>query len=214
MAVDKIVSATRWKRRFIGGWRPVTQTRTRQGVDNVRSQVSEDRTASWPPSHLKSMDYDHDTRRVTPHLDIDAGPIVDIKAIGAKVSTKKLQQNVPVYEEHTVDRDLLVEGQRNLRDEFQAAGYFEAEVEFKEQKLQNDKQEIDYLINLGKRHQLVHVEIQGNRYFTTECHPRAHVHDAEILSVPARPLQRGAARAGTRNPSPICTKRTDSAMSR
>ena len=55
-----------------------------------------------------------------------------------------------------------------LRDEFQAKGYFEAEVEFKEQKLINDKAEIDYLINPGKRHQLVHIEIQGNHYFTTD----------------------------------------------
>ena len=49
MAVDKIVAATRWKRRFIGGWHPVTQTRTRQGVDNVRSKYQKT-TASWPPS--------------------------------------------------------------------------------------------------------------------------------------------------------------------
>ena len=166
VAVDQIVSATRWKRRFIGGWRPVTQTRTRQGVDNVRS-LYQKKDRLMASARLKSMDYDHDTHSATPTLDIDAGPIVDIQAIGAKVSTKKLRQNVPVYEERAVDRDLLVEGQRNLRDEFQAAGYFEAEVEFKEQKLQNDRQEIDYLINLGPRHQLAHVDIEGNHYFTT-----------------------------------------------
>lgn len=165
LAVDQIVTATRWKRRFIGGWRPVTQTRTRQGVDNVRS-VYQKKDRLMASARLKSMDYDHDTHRATPTLDIDAGPIVDIRAIGAKVSTKKLRQNVPVYEERTVDRDLLVEGQRNLRDEFQAAGYFEAEVEFKEQKLQSDRQEIDYLVNLGPRHRLVRVDIKGNRYFT------------------------------------------------
>jgi outer membrane protein insertion porin family len=58
-----------------------------------------------------------------------------------------------------------VEGQRNLRDEFQTAGYFEADVEFKQQKLQNGRQEIDYLINLGRSHRVVHLEIRGNRYF-------------------------------------------------
>jgi outer membrane protein insertion porin family len=167
MAVNKVIAATKWKRRVIGGWWPVTQTRTRQGVENVRRKY-EDQRRLMASVHLKSMDYDPDTRRVSPNLDIDAGPIVDIKAVGAKVSGKKLKQNIPVYEERAVDRDLLTEGQRNLRDEFQAAGYFEAEVEFKEQKLQNDREEIDYLINLGKRHQLVHLEIQGNHYFTTD----------------------------------------------
>lgn len=165
IAVDQIVAATRWKRRFTGVWQPVTQTRTRQGVENVRS-LYQKKDRLMASARLKSMDYDHDTHRATPTLDIEAGPIVDVQAIGAKVSTKKLRQNVPVYEERTVDRDLLVEGQRNLRDEFQAAGYFEAEVEFKEQRLQNDRQEIDYLINLGPRHRLVHVGILGNRYFT------------------------------------------------
>ena len=167
MAVDKIITATRWKRRIIGGWRPVTQSRTRQGVDNVRRKY-ESKNRLMAAVQLKQMDYERDTRRVAPHLDIDAGPLVDIKAVGAKVSSKVMKQNVPVYEEHTVDRDLLVEGQRNLRDEFQAKGYFEAEVEFKEQKLINDKAEIDYLINLGKRHQMVHIEIRGNHYFTTD----------------------------------------------
>ncbi len=168
MAVDKIIAATRWRRRIIGGWHPVTQSRTRQGVDNIRRRY-ENNDRLMAAVQLKQMDYDRDARRVAPHLDVDAGPIVDIKAVGAKVSNKVLKQNVPVYEEHTVDRDLLVEGQRNLRDEFQSKGYFEAEVEFKEQKLINDKAEIDYLINLGKRHQLIHIEMQGNRYFTTDA---------------------------------------------
>jgi len=167
MAVETIVAATKWKHRFIGSWRPVTQTRTRQGLDNVRSRYEKDGRL-MATVQLKSMDYDRDTQRATPSLEIDAGPTIEVKAVGTKVSSKKLRQNVPIYEEHTVDRDLLVEGQRNLRDEFQAAGYFEAEVEFKEQKMRNDKQEIDYLINLGKRHRLVHLEVQGNRYFTTE----------------------------------------------
>jgi outer membrane protein insertion porin family len=164
MAVERIVAATKWKRPWIGGWRPVTQTRTRQAVDNVRNKYQDDRRL-MATVELQAMKYDRETRRVTPTLSVDAGPIVDIEAIGAKVSTKTLKRNVPVYEEHAVDRDLLVEGQRNLRDEFQTEGYFEADVEFKQQKLQNGREEIDYLINLGRAHRVVHVEIQGNHYF-------------------------------------------------
>ena len=168
MAADKIIAATGFKRRFIGGWHPVTQSRTRQAMDNVRKKY-QNANRLMATVHLQSMEYDHDTRRVTPTLNIDAGPTVDIKAIGAKTSTKMLKQNVPVYEEHAVDRDLLVEGQRNLRDAFQLEGYFDADVEFKQQRLLNDKAEIDYLINLGKRHRLVHVEIQGNHYFRVDA---------------------------------------------
>lgn len=168
MAVDKIIAATKWKRRWVGGWRPVEQTRTRQALDNVRKRY-EKQQRLMATVQLDSLDYEPDTRRVTATLNIDAGPIVDVKPVGAKVSNKTLRQNVPVYEEHAVDRDLLVEGQRNLQDAFQAAGYFEADVEFKQQRLQNDREEIDYLINLGRRHRFVSLQIQGNHYFSVDA---------------------------------------------
>ena len=76
---------------------------------------------------------------------------------------------VPIFEEHTVDESLLLEGARNLRDYFQSEGYFDAEVEFKPQRIINDKASIDYLINPGKRHKLVLIEIEGNQYFRTEA---------------------------------------------
>ena len=164
MAVDTIVAATRFKRRWIGGWHIVTQNRTRDALGHVR-QKYEKQERLLATVQLDSLDYDHDTRLATPTLRIDAGPLVDVKPIGAKVSNKTMRQNVPVYEEHTVDRDLLVEGQRNLQDAFQAAGYFEADVEFKQQRLKNDREEIDYLINLGRRHRFVSLQIQGNHYF-------------------------------------------------
>ena len=33
----------------------------------------------------------------------------------------------------------------------------------------NDKASIDYLINPGKRHKLVQIDIQGNKYFRTQA---------------------------------------------
>jgi len=168
IAVEQIVAATKWKRRWVGGWRPVTQTRTRDALDHVRQRY-EKQQRLMASVQLDSLDYDRDTRRVTPTLRIDAGPVVDVKPIGANVSNKTMRQNVPVYQEHTVDRDLLVEGQHNLQDAFQTAGYFEADVEFKQQRLQNDREEIDYLINLGRRHRFVSLQIQGNHYFRLDA---------------------------------------------
>ena len=98
------------------------------------------------------------------------------QTIGAKLSPgSKLQRYVPVFEEHAVDHDLLVEGARNLRDYLQSQGYFEAEVQFKEQRVVNDKATIDYLINTGKRHRLVDIEIYRESLFPDGGDPRAHV---------------------------------------
>jgi outer membrane protein insertion porin family len=117
---------------------------------------------------LEKMDFNEEALTVQPTLNVRAGPKVEILAIGAKVSRGQLRRYVPVFEEHSVDRDLLVEGQRNLRDYFQFQGYFEADVEFKAQRTAGDKEEIDYIINLGKRHRLNSVTIEGNHYFDTK----------------------------------------------
>ncbi len=162
----QIIRATKWRRFLIGGWKPITQARVRQGIEGIRGKYQKSNRLLATIS-LDSMEYKPAQRRAAPHLTINAGPKVEIKAIGAKVSRKKLTQNVPIFEEHTVDRDLLVEGQRNLREQFQAAGYFEAQVEFQEQKVVNDREEIDYLITPGIRHRFVRLEIDGNKYFNT-----------------------------------------------
>ena len=44
------------------------------------------------------------------------GPLVQVKVEGAKISRGTLQKLVPVYEEGTVDQDLLNEGAQNLRN--------------------------------------------------------------------------------------------------
>ena len=75
-----------------------------------------------------------DTNRAIPTLRIDAGPRIQVNTIGAKISQSKLRRLIPIFEEHAVDHDLLVEGASNLRDYLQSQGYFEAQVEFKQQR--------------------------------------------------------------------------------
>ena len=169
---ERIVSATKWRRwppvrTFLGTWKPVTQTRVRNGVDGAATLYQKDGRLESKVS-LQGLAYEKATNTAQPTLNIEAGPKIDVKPIGAKVSSKKLREYVPIYEERTVDTDLLVEGQRNLTDYLQSQGFFEAEVEFKQQRVRNDQAEIDYLINAGPRHRLVHIEITGNRYFKTE----------------------------------------------
>jgi len=168
MPLEDIVEATHWRRWLIGGWRSVNQSRVRKGIEDVRARY-ERRGRFEARVSLKAMDYDADTNRSKPSLDIDAGPQVEVHAVGAKVSQGKLRSLVPVFEEHTVDESLLLEGARNLRDYFQSEGYFDAEIEFKPQRVIDDKASIDYLINPGQRHKLVAIDIQGNKYFRTEA---------------------------------------------
>jgi len=162
----RVVSAAGWRRWIIGGWKQVTQSRTRQGLDNVRQQYEKQGRLEAKVG-LDSLVYDDDTNRALPTIHIEAGPKIEVRAIGAKISQKKLRQYIPIFEEHTVDPELLLEGARNLENYYQSEGYFDAEIVPKEQRVTNDRATIDYLVNTGNRHKVAHVAIQGNRYFST-----------------------------------------------
>ena len=163
----KILNATSWHRFLIPGWKQVTQRLTAQGAQNVRRKY-EKSNRLLATVQLSKLDYDAALRRVRPTLTIDAGPKLEIKTIGAKVSKGKLQNNVPVFEEHTVDRDLLQEGANNLKDELQASGFFDVDVQYRDARTVGGKLEIDYLITPGQRHRLVALNITGNSYFRTK----------------------------------------------
>lgn len=178
---DKILRATKFRRWLIHTWKPMTQPRVRQGLESVRSLYQKSNRLEARIT-LESMQYNPETNSAVPTLQIDPGPQIEVRTIGAKLSQKTLQKFVPVFEEHAVDHDLLVEGAHNLRDYLQSEGYFEAEVQFKEQNVINDKASIDYLINTGPRHKLVSIQIKGNRYFSSETlRERMYLQTASLL---------------------------------
>src|SRR5258708_15869702 len=94
---------------------------------------------------LKKRDYDAGRRRVRPNLSVDPGPEVKVKAVEAKVSKRVLKRYVPIFQEQTVDNDLLMEGKRNLRDYFQSQGYYDLHVDFRVMPLHNTFPTIYYV---------------------------------------------------------------------
>jgi outer membrane protein assembly complex protein YaeT len=184
MDAGKILTATKFQRWLIHTWKPITQTRVRQALDGVRLLYQRDNRLEAKVS-LDSMRYDPATNHALPTLRIDAGPHIEIRTIGINLSQSRLRRYIPVFEEHAVDHDLLTEGARNLRDYLQGEGYFDAEVQFKEQRVINDKAAIDYLVNPGSRHKLVAIEISGNHYFKTEAiRERMFLQTARFLQFP------------------------------
>jgi outer membrane protein assembly complex protein YaeT len=181
---ERIIHATKFRRFLIHTWKPMTQLRMRQALDGVRSLYQkQDRLEAKVA--LQSTSYDAATNTAIPMFHIDAGPRISINTIGASISRGKLKSLVPVYEEHAVDNDLLVEGTRNIRDYLQSKGYFEAQVEVKPQRVVNDKASIDYLIAEGKRHRLVAITFRGNEYFKNDTlRDRMYLQTANLLQFP------------------------------
>lgn len=165
----RIVRTTNWQRWWgLRGWKEVTEQRVAEGLERIRSSYLK-RDHLMARVVLKGLEEDKAANTVRPRLEIEAGPRVRVRAEGAKVSKGLLRDLVPVYQERTVDRELLLEGQNNLVEHFQARGYFEAKVGFRMTDPDaKGEQTITYEIERGPRFRLASVEVEGYRYFREE----------------------------------------------
>ncbi|HVX67842.1 MAG TPA: POTRA domain-containing protein [Bryobacteraceae bacterium] len=168
LSPETITKATKWNRPLFFPWRQATEDNVQRGIKNVRNRYRKDRRLTAQVT-LGGMKYDPRTRRVTPTLHVNGGPKVEIKTSGAKISRGKLEAYVPVFDEGTVDRDLLTEGAKRLRDYYQGQGYFDVEVDFEQKQLAPDHQTVVYAVNRGERQKVVGVQVLGNHYFKTDA---------------------------------------------
>jgi outer membrane protein assembly complex protein YaeT len=182
---DKEIKATGWHSGFgpirLPGWRDVTESRVQTGLERLRKDFQKgDRLEAKVT--LDKLDYHPDTNTATPYLTIDTGPIVEVRTTGTKVSGGRLRELVPVYQERTVDRSLLVEGQRNLAEYFRSKGYFDAQVDFMQYDPEPNRTLIEYNIASGDRHKLKRIEITGNLYFdAATLRERMNLQTASLL---------------------------------
>jgi outer membrane protein insertion porin family len=113
---------------------------------------------------------------------IEVGPKVEIRAEGFSLSSTALKRNVPVYEEHALDDDLLNEGRRNLLNYMESRGYSDAKVTLKRET--DEKAQVlrvIYQIDPGERHKLVKLVITGNKYFRdADLRPLLRVQTASL----------------------------------
>lgn len=117
---------------------------------------------------LVNREFHAETDRLDYVFRVEQGPTVNISAEGDGVSKGQLKKLVPVYQENSVDDDLLNEGRRNIRDYLQTKGYFDATVEVERQPApEKSHLDIVYKIDTGVRHKLAAVKVEGNKYFDT-----------------------------------------------
>lgn len=110
------------------------------------------------------------------------GPLVTITVSGVKLSKGKVRNLVPVYEEGSVDEDLLNEGNRRIRDYYQREGYFDAQVTHVRNTSNPNSTLIEFAVTLGERHDVESVKLKGNKYFSNEViDPRLAVYKASLL---------------------------------
>jgi outer membrane protein insertion porin family len=131
---------------------------------------------------VESQQYDPRTQRDSFRFSATRGPQVKVRVQGASLGADRLKHVIPVFEEGTVDEDLLNEGNRRLRDYFQRLGYFDVKIDHDRQPASTDQVVILYRVQLGPRRRVERVAVAGNHYFdSATLKDLLNVHAADSL---------------------------------
>ena len=131
---------------------------------------------------LESAAYDHATKAVNYQFSANRGPVVRVEVHGVSIDAERIKRLIPIYQEGSVDEDLLNEGNRRLRDYYQRLGYFDARVDHERQSAGADEVTILYTVQLGQRRHVEQVSVTGNHYFSTATlMDLLSVHAADVL---------------------------------
>jgi len=131
---------------------------------------------------LESAVYDRVAKAVDYHFSANRGPVVRVEVHGASISPDRVKHIIPIFQEGSVDEDLLNEGNRRLRDYYQRLGYFDARVDHERKSASSDEVTILYTVQLGTRRRVNQVAITGNHYFSAATLMDVlSVHAADVL---------------------------------
>jgi outer membrane protein insertion porin family len=155
--------------------RELTIARVQAGEERIRKYLKKSGHLSATVS-VRRGEFNQADNTIPLTLDVTEGPRVLVEVLGAKLSQGTVKKLVPIYQEGSVDTDLLEEGKRNLRERMEREGYFDATVSY--ERISKDLQEartgwkssqetITYKIARGDRHKLLRVDFQGNKYFSS-----------------------------------------------
>jgi outer membrane protein insertion porin family len=114
---------------------------------------------------LQSQEYVPAAKVIDFRFSANRGPLVHVLVDGVSLSEARIRKLVPVYEEGTVDEDLLNEGNRRLQNYYQRLGYFDVKVQHEEKQATADQVEITFHVQPGARHRVEKVSITGAKYF-------------------------------------------------
>src|SRR5882724_3007704 len=154
--------------------REVTSARINKGTEKIRKFLVKKGHLNARASVRRGA-YDRAQNTIPLEVEVTEGPRVQIAVTGVKISSGQLKKLVPVYQEGSIDVDLLEEGKRNIRERLERDGYFDAEVDYttatkdvqQSGGWKGTEEVVTYKVERGDRHRLVGIEITGNRYFNT-----------------------------------------------
>jgi len=158
----------------------VDQQTTGKALDGVENYYRKEQRLEAEVK-LGSKDYVAATNAVDFQFSANRGPAVHVIVDGVSLSEAKIRKLLPIYEEGSVDEDLLNEGNRRLVNYYQRLGYFDVKARHELKPPSADLVEIVFHVDLGTRHRVGSVTIAGRKYFdlpTLQERLSVRAHDA------------------------------------
>lgn len=163
----------------------VNRETSSNALTRLRS-LYEKRNRMEATTSMRTESYNKARKQVDYTLNANEGPVVKVVVEGAKFSSARLKLLLPIYQEGTIDNDLLNEGMHNLKDYMLQEGYFDATVSVKVLGADSEsgvgaaanpgtgsnavttQERVVYSVVKGIRHKVGSVTITGNHYFNTD----------------------------------------------
>jgi outer membrane protein insertion porin family len=136
-------------------------------LSNLRA-VYEKKDRLEATTSMRKQTYAPDRKQLDYELNANQGPVVKVEVDGIKLAKSRLKLLVPIYEEGTVDNDLINEGTFNIKDYLFQQGYFDATVTAERKADGTASDSVVFTVVKGVKHKVGSVTIVGNKYFDTD----------------------------------------------
>jgi outer membrane protein insertion porin family len=152
--------------------KPYTEERLKAAAALIKRRLAQERRLASSVQQNPPV-FHPENNRVDVSFKVELGPIVNVRAQGAKLSVlpflagRQMKKLIPIYSEGTIDRDLVEEGQQNLIDYFQKKGYSDVKVTI-DFKKEPDQIFVVYQIDRGKKHKVESISFHGNQQISND----------------------------------------------
>ena len=155
--------------------RPVNQDTGSRALTGVLQHYRKDQRLEAEVK-LESQNYEPSRKAIDFGFSANRGPLVRVLVDGVTLREDRIRRLVPVYEEGTVDEDLLNEGNTRLQNYYQRLGYFDVKARHDPMPTAAEPVagvvaastktvEIVYHVKLGAKHRVEKVSVTGAKYF-------------------------------------------------
>ncbi len=138
------------------------------GLDSIESLFAD---LGFLDTRVEVAAEDHDPATDTVELTIaiESGRFLQLAVEGYELSDERREELLPIYEERSIDADLIDEGAFAILEYLRRDGYLQATVSSRLFEAPfDDASQVTYAIDTGERSSVREVRIEGNSFFTSD----------------------------------------------